>query len=236
MRMAWISLLASGCLWGAVVESRAATLRLSNGDQLTGRIVSESSAAVVLDHELLGMVTLQQAGVTEIVRETPAAAPVLRPPVEWAREVTVGYNLTRGNALDELLAGSLVLNRKTRDDELTLKASGDYASANRRMNAQRYDGMARGRSASVRAWPGTTSTRPRSRMTASPTSSGAPRLPPAWDTGSRIVRRSRSWPRWGSGGSGPSSAARPPAAANSSSPRGYSSSSGSSGMWRCRRT
>ncbi len=54
--------------------AQAAIVRLSNGDQLTGRIVAEQPNQVQLEHEVLGLLSIKKAQVAELVRDKPAAA------------------------------------------------------------------------------------------------------------------------------------------------------------------
>lgn len=126
----------------------ADTIRLKNGDQLSGVIRSEDDDAVTLEHLWLGTLLIKRASITEIVRE-PSAAPALPPlepkesEVDWTRKITLGYDLTRGNTIKEGLAFQMMASRKTKKNELALQARGNYASTNQEMDTQRYGGSAR---------------------------------------------------------------------------------------------
>ena len=132
---------------GALMPPLAADeVYLKNGDRVSGRVVAEDASQVVLEHEAIGSVTISKAFVERIVQEeTASAARIVQeaPASPWTREMSLGYNLSRGNTEKEQLSGTLLANRKTDQDELTFKAEGFYAASSRRMDAQRYSGMAR---------------------------------------------------------------------------------------------
>lgn len=65
------------------------------------------------------------------------------PPKPWAGELAAGYSLATGNTEGSELNGRFKANRKTDADELTFKADGLYASKDKKMNAQKYSGLAR---------------------------------------------------------------------------------------------
>jgi len=133
---------------GMAAPLRADTVRLENGDQLSGIIRSEDGEAVTLEHLWLGTVKLKRASITEIIREPAkeeavAAPEPEKPGVEWMRKISLGYDMSRGNTLKEGLVGAASVNRKTSENELTLRADGNYASTDRRMDTQKYGGSAR---------------------------------------------------------------------------------------------
>lgn len=129
-------------------------VRLKNGDRLSGRITWEDAESLVLEHDLLGTITIDHAKIDTVIRaqaadDTAASkAPVTadapaEPAVKWKREIELGYNLSQGNTENEQLLGRLLVNRKTDQDEWTAETNGAYASSSKKMNAQRYDGMLR---------------------------------------------------------------------------------------------
>jgi len=126
----------------------ADTVRLNNGDQLSGVIRSEDSETVTLEHVWLGTLLIKRTSITEIVREpstAPAHSPLepKEPEVDWMRKITLGYDLTSGNTIKEGLAFQVMANHKTHKNDLTLQADGHYASTNQQMDTQRYSGSAR---------------------------------------------------------------------------------------------
>ena len=145
-----------GCTLLAGSPVQAAIVRLSNGDQLTGRIVAEQPNEVQLEHEVLGLLSIKKALVVELIRDEPMAASprATVPPApamvnggpgepEWVRQIALGYNVSGGNTKDEDLTGKLAMNRKTRHSEWTVQTEGAYAASQGTMITQRYDGSLR---------------------------------------------------------------------------------------------
>lgn len=100
---------------------------LNNGDKLSGRVLDVNSDRVILEHEVLGTLTLDQNAIQTVKREHPE--PVVTPPsppalaIEWEREIEAGYDLARGNTKEEQLSGRVSAHRKTDHNDLTLKAN-----------------------------------------------------------------------------------------------------------------
>ena len=122
---------------------------LVNGDRLTGRILAEDEERLLIEHEAIGSIEIKNFHIDHVVRIEDAAESeatfAFETPEEnlWEREVSLGYNLSRGNTENKQLSGSLFANRKTGKDELTLRFDGYYSSASRRMDAQRYGSAVR---------------------------------------------------------------------------------------------
>ena len=149
------------CVMSLAPWVSADEIHLKNGDRLSGRIVSEEDGRLVLEHEAAGAITVNTAFVERIVRDAQALVTEGSPetaahltgsaesragevePSLWERELALGYNLNRGNTIDEALSSKLFAHRKTDHNELTLKMEGYYSETDRRMTAQRYDGMGR---------------------------------------------------------------------------------------------
>ena len=144
----------------AIATASADVVQLKNGDVLTGQVLSESEAAVVLQHEAAGQVTLNKAFVASVQRAMAAAAPMLattsapapaplrsRPAwltrQAWKGELSTGYNLTRGNTETEELMGGAKADAKTDAYEINLRTNALYGAQDKRTNAQRYGGSAR---------------------------------------------------------------------------------------------
>jgi len=118
-------------------------ITLQNGDQLTGKILEESDEALTFQHDVLGVLTLPAQGIKTQIREAQIPPTETEKAVEWKRDIAVGYNVSQGNTEREQLSGDLLLNRKTKDNEWTLKANGYYATSSEKMDAQKYSGLLR---------------------------------------------------------------------------------------------
>ncbi len=68
---------------------------------------------------------------------TPAASKI------WTVKFTAGYNKSAGNTDNDQFAASFFSNRRTMDNELTLKADGFYSSSQGQMDGQKYTGSIR---------------------------------------------------------------------------------------------
>jgi len=141
----WVWLLALGVMAHA---AGADEIYLINGDRLTGQITKETTDHVVLEHGVLGSVKVTVDQIDHLVRAGAVAEPAAKtmdasPGTPWTREMTLGYDLNRGNTEAEGLSGGFSASRKTTHDEWTLQASGEYGTSKRRMDVQRYGASAR---------------------------------------------------------------------------------------------
>ena len=64
-------------------------------------------------------------------------------PKLWDKNISVGYNKTSGNTQNSQSSLNIYLNRKTQDDEFTIKGDSYHSSSNGRMDAQKWYGMIR---------------------------------------------------------------------------------------------
>lgn len=120
---------------------------LNNGDKLSGRIIDVNNDRVILEHDALGTLTLDQGVIQTVKREhqeSIVTLPVLpAATIAWDREIEAGYDLARGNTKEEKLSGRISAHRKTDDNELTFKATAVVGSANEKMDEQKYYAMGR---------------------------------------------------------------------------------------------
>ncbi|MFC1667436.1 YdiY family protein [Candidatus Omnitrophota bacterium] len=121
---------------------------LKNGDRLSGKVIEDSKEAVAIETEALGKLRLEKRFVERVVRDEKIKH--LKADKEdedkkalWKREIAIGYAKSGGNTQKNNLSTSFYANRKTQDNEFTLKGSFLYASSNRKMDAQKWNGMAR---------------------------------------------------------------------------------------------
>jgi len=136
------------CFWVFVPSfCFAEEIYLKNNDKITGRIISQDGATITLETEALGVVTVKKEFIKEAAQEEQASKTTTlteeSAPKLWSRDFSAGYNLSAGNTEKSQLATSFTANRKTDHNELTFKAEGFYSSTDKRMDSQRYAGMAR---------------------------------------------------------------------------------------------
>lgn len=117
---------------------------LKNGDRISGTIIGESEEEVILDSEVLGKVKIPRDSIRQMPQDIlmPARGPQEKPKL-WKREISIGYDKESGNTNRSELAAKLLFNRKTKLNEFTLKGSAFYATADKKMDAQRWDAMIR---------------------------------------------------------------------------------------------
>jgi putative salt-induced outer membrane protein YdiY len=130
---------------------------LKGGDRISGIITKkETSGALLVKTESMGTVSVKKEFVRKILpcaqvntedtdkAVTKPAAARDEESVSWTREITAGFNRSRGNTSDDNLAGGILLNRLNKHvDEYTLKGNFFYSSAKRKMDEQKWYLMAR---------------------------------------------------------------------------------------------
>lgn len=97
------------------------TVRLRNGERLSGIIAESTDDTVTLDHPSLGRVVLRREGIASIER--------VAPPKEWAFSAEAGLNGSSGNTEALSLHGGLGAKRTRPLDELTLLLRYDYSTS-----------------------------------------------------------------------------------------------------------
>jgi putative salt-induced outer membrane protein YdiY len=126
-------------------------VRLTNGDRLSGRVISQDANAVVLEHDLVGIVSLDRAKVSRVMLDSPAAVPVAKkappppPPFgrEWKQQLALGAGLSDGNTEEGELSAKLKANGKAEHNEITALAEVYLSQKDGDTNAQRYLGSLR---------------------------------------------------------------------------------------------
>ncbi len=132
-------------LTGAFVSGVGADeLYLSNGDRLTGEIVSEKANAVTVNTEAMGTVTVVRDAIEKIVPEETAieaarGAEPQKDDIEWTRTVSAGYTMSRGNTDNDSAYGEFLVNRNhVRHNEFTLKGRIFYSATNDTSDAEQW--------------------------------------------------------------------------------------------------
>ena len=128
-----------------------AEVYLKNNDRITGEIVRESETDISIKTEAIGTVTVKKDFVECITGTKKTEEPKIvldkkedAPAIVWKREVSAGYNYTRGNVRDDQLSASLFINRnRMHIDEITLKGNAYYSALDEETNAQKFYGLGR---------------------------------------------------------------------------------------------
>jgi hypothetical protein len=105
---------------GTLVFARpglADQVTLTNGDRLTGRIVSSSARDIVIDTDLAGRIVLRRSAIKET---TPAADGSVDAASTWSGTATVGLDLSRGNSDSRTITTIAKATRLTARDRLGL--------------------------------------------------------------------------------------------------------------------
>ncbi|NBC11533.1 MAG: DUF481 domain-containing protein [Planctomycetes bacterium] len=141
-RYALVLLIVAMAVPAAHATSDQVTLELHTGDVLHGRIIEATDEQVILEHPVLGRLTIPTAQIVagpedaapapEPQAETQAAgevAPEPEPDVKWESNVDVGLNATYGNSEDQSLAIDVGTDRKSPRSHLKLGASYYFATS-----------------------------------------------------------------------------------------------------------
>jgi len=120
-------------------------VHLKNGDKISGKVIKEDEIVITVETDAMGPVSIRKEFVERILTDEEIEVVQLKQerPKLWEREISLGYNKSSGNTQSSQLSMRLYANRKTENDELTLKADSFYSSSNKKMDAQRYSGMIR---------------------------------------------------------------------------------------------
>jgi len=116
---------------------------LKNQDRISGAIIEESDEKIVVETEAMGRVDIKREFVETIKTEETKIAAEEEEPKLWQKDVSLGYNKSSGNTQNSQLSLNLFLNRKTEDDEFTVKGDSYHSSSNKKMDAQKWNGMVR---------------------------------------------------------------------------------------------
>lgn len=113
---------------------------LINGDRVSGTIISETDNNIVVETEALGEVSIHRKSVERIVTEAELEAATVKEEkqADWKRNIAIGFSKATGNTQNSQRTVALDMNRKTGQDEFTMKGSYYYSSSDRKMNSQKW--------------------------------------------------------------------------------------------------
>ncbi|MBU1124802.1 MAG: DUF481 domain-containing protein [Candidatus Omnitrophica bacterium] len=123
-------------------EEVAVEVYLKNGDKLSGTMIKEDSAEVIVFHSVLGEVTVPRAHIARVARDD-AKKPVEPIAFIWEKELTLGYQKTSGNTQSSQVAIDGMLHKKSEHDEWIIKGNSFYSSSKRKMDTQKWYGLMR---------------------------------------------------------------------------------------------
>lgn len=128
-------------------DAYADEVYLKNGDRITGEIIKENKKEISVKTKAFGVISIRRDSLERIVKAGVEKLPEESREVKeviWKREIAAGYNRTTGNTRDSQLSASFFISRnKKHASEITLKGDVYYSSTDRKMNAQKWRGIAR---------------------------------------------------------------------------------------------
>lgn len=122
----------------------AEEIYLENGDKITGSIIEETESYYKIETEVMGNITIHKKFVNRVV--SPEKIQVVEEEEKedlWKREIGIGYDKTSGNTSKGQLSTHIYADRKTDYDEINIKVVSFYSSSDKKMDGQKWSGMAR---------------------------------------------------------------------------------------------
>lgn len=118
---------------------------LKKGDRISGKVIKKNKEDITVKTQAMSLISIERRFIERIITDEKSklAEPKEEGPKLWQGEVSLGYNKSSGNTQTGQLTLGLYGNRKTDQDEFTLKGDSFYSSSNKKMDAQRYSGMLR---------------------------------------------------------------------------------------------
>ena len=123
---------------------------LKNKDKISGEIIEEDEDSVSVKTEAMGVISIRKDFVDSITSPDRAAKKdeeeekTQKPEISWQREISAGYNTSRGNTRNEQFSLNAFVNRNRKHvDEWTFKGNMYYFEAEKKMDSQKWYGMGR---------------------------------------------------------------------------------------------
>lgn len=134
-------------LWLLLLSANtsAEEIYLNNGDKISGEIIKQDKEAIIVKTRAMGNISIKTDFVKEIIpdQENRLAQTKKDTPELWKKEISFGYNESRGNTENSQLSFNLFANRKTEDNEFTARANTYYSSSDKTMDSQKWYTMLR---------------------------------------------------------------------------------------------
>lgn len=118
-------------------------IQLTNGDRISGKIVSETDSQVTIDTRAMGRVTIDRNFIKTEEAAKPAVSADSGSDIAWKKELSVGYSQSGGNTEKSLANVGVNVSRKTSHDEWSGKYTAYYSSSEKRMDGRKFYGMLR---------------------------------------------------------------------------------------------
>jgi putative salt-induced outer membrane protein YdiY len=132
-------------VFSTFLPARADEIYLNNGDKITGEIVEENDTVIVLNSAQIGNINIKKSFIKEIIREHEVSDDKPKENnVIWRKEISLGYNIAKGNTESQEIAGSFFINRNDKHvNEITLKGTVFYSEQARKMDSRKWYTLAR---------------------------------------------------------------------------------------------
>lgn len=130
----------------AVSTARAGVVNLKNGDKITGKIIEETNEDITIESEVLGTFMIEREYIKDYMTDSQMATKQVAEKEEaqkWKRKVSVGLSKLGGNDQEFDATISLSANRKTDDNETTIKVSKSYEETDGKLDNKEFDGLLR---------------------------------------------------------------------------------------------
>ncbi len=131
-------------------DAFAEEVYLKNQDRISGTIIEEAKDNIVLKTQDLGTLTIKRESIEKIVSDLALLETTNEPPKIpkeerkekfWKKEIALGYSMSHGNTEKQRTSGRMFLRRKTKTNEIIVKADSFYSSTDKKMDTQRFNGM-----------------------------------------------------------------------------------------------
>jgi len=123
---------------------------LKNKDKISGEIIEEDEDIVSVKTESMGVIVIKKEFIDNIVKperivkKDEEEKETQKPEISWQREISAGYNTSRGNTRTEQFSLNAFVNRNRKHiDEWTFKGNIFYSEANKEMDSQKWYGIGR---------------------------------------------------------------------------------------------
>ena len=110
----------------------AEEIELSNGDKISGEVISDEDGVITLSTISMGEVKIDKAFIKE-----EDSGPVKEEP-SWAKKISLGYSQTGGNTKKSYGSAVATADKKTDEDEWNLKYEAHYSSADKKMDGKKF--------------------------------------------------------------------------------------------------
>lgn len=146
-QISFLFFLSALCLFS--IQAGADQIFFTNGDRVTGEVLKQTASFTEINSPFMGKVSVETGKIEKIITaETLAAEEAKKAesakPKLWSGKVTAGYNRQSGNTQSsELMSGFAVKRKEEKENEFDVAAHFYYGSQDKKMSAQRYDGLIR---------------------------------------------------------------------------------------------